>query len=67
MHIILGLLGVNVGELHGNLSQAQVNIQNLSLSLSERSMFRFFYMYNVYELSVYMYSLILEIGNLKEV
>ncbi|XP_052718282.1 probable ATP-dependent RNA helicase DDX27 [Crassostrea angulata] len=23
MHIILGLLGVNVGELHGNLSQAQ--------------------------------------------
>ena len=24
MHIILGLLGVNVGELHGNLSQAQV-------------------------------------------
>jgi len=24
MHIVLGLLGVNVGELHGNLSQAQV-------------------------------------------
>lgn len=27
MHIVLGLLGVNVGELHGNLSQAQVRSQ----------------------------------------
>lgn len=26
MHIILGLLGVSVGELHGNLSQAQVRM-----------------------------------------
>ena len=25
MHILLGLLGIKVGELHGNLSQAQVN------------------------------------------
>ena len=24
LHIILGLFGLNVGELHGNLSQAQV-------------------------------------------
>lgn len=24
MHIVLGLLGVNVGEIHGNLSQMQV-------------------------------------------
>jgi len=24
MHIVLGLLGVHVGELHGSLSQAQV-------------------------------------------
>jgi ATP-dependent RNA helicase DDX27 len=24
MHLVLGLLGINVGELHGNLSQAQV-------------------------------------------
>lgn len=24
MHILLGLMGVNVGELHGNLSQLQV-------------------------------------------
>ena len=28
MHIVLGLLGVNCGELHGNLSQAQVGSQN---------------------------------------
>ncbi|KAL8591704.1 hypothetical protein ACOMHN_061796 [Nucella lapillus] len=27
MHIILGLLGVNCGELHGNLSQAQTKVQ----------------------------------------
>lgn len=26
MHIVLGLLGINVGELHGNLSQAQVKM-----------------------------------------
>ena len=25
MHLVLGLLGVSVGELHGNLSQAQVS------------------------------------------
>jgi hypothetical protein len=34
MHIVLGLLGINVGELHGNLSQAQVRMcrkKNLSL------------------------------------
>ena len=24
MHIVLGLLGINVGEIHGNLSQMQV-------------------------------------------
>ena len=26
MHIVLGLLGVNVGEIHGNLSQMQVGV-----------------------------------------
>ena len=26
MHIVLGLLGVNVGEIHSNLSQMQVGV-----------------------------------------
>ena len=26
MHIVLGLLGVNVGEIHGNLSQMLVGV-----------------------------------------
>lgn len=25
MHLVLGLLGINVGEIHGNLSQMQVS------------------------------------------
>lgn len=33
MHIVLGLLGINVGELHGNLSQAQVKTFLLYLNV----------------------------------
>jgi len=33
MHIVLGLLGVRVGELHGSLSQAQVWRKNCVLCL----------------------------------
>jgi len=29
MHIVLGLLGVRVGELHGSLTQAQVQSDTL--------------------------------------
>lgn len=31
MHIVLGLLGVRVAELHGNLSQAQVSWRKFSV------------------------------------
>ena len=33
MHIVLGLLGVRVGELHGGLSQTQVRLGVYSVSL----------------------------------
>jgi len=35
MHVVLGLLGVRVGELHGSLSQAQVQLANAPPAVGE--------------------------------
>jgi len=37
MHIVLGLLGVRVGELHGSLTQAQVPITWCALTCNGTS------------------------------